>query len=124
MQIHPRTGFPEAITARVNRANPDSPFVTLGLDTYEIIVESPDEADKLINAAILAKSMLLGETGEPLPVLAEPPASAQWDGTLAGTCPAFWGTGSGETPMRCELAPYHPGLHGNGGIEWGAEVPA
>lgn len=44
-----------------------------------ITLGSPADCDRLIRAAIAAKSRFLGETSGPLPVLAEPPTSAQWE---------------------------------------------
>jgi hypothetical protein len=129
-------------------------FVTLDANGPEygvsLFLRDAAACDGLIQAAVLAKSLLLGETSAPVTVPAAPlpdrgrydaksvaevdegvqpagdlyrtAAPAEHAGDVEPQCPMFWGTGTGETPMRCQLAPYHAGMHENGGIQWGEPI--
>ena len=89
----------------------DRPFVTVGMgrsgiDTATLYLHSVTDCDKLIKAAVQAKSLLLGETSEPVADLSAQPA--------ARTC-GHTRTGYGA----CEKEPIHPGWHRNmTGEEW------
>ena len=102
VNIHSKTF---AATARLfGENNERGQFATVDLDDGDLDVRiflgTPAMCDELIKAAVLAKSMLLGETSEPLPVLAEPPVSAQWAAPERTATPAE----HADTAARIERA--------------------
>jgi hypothetical protein len=95
------------------------PFSTVEIHSGDaeisVFLDSAADCDALIKAACAAKDILHGV--KHAEAMADPLAPLR-DREHYEQCPMFWGTGTGETPMRCELAPYHAGLHENSGIEW------
>jgi hypothetical protein len=108
MQIRPRTGFPETIAVRFNTHNPASPFAVLDLDTYELIVESEAEADKLIKAGCAAKDLHHAHKAQ---VIAQTGAEHYTPDDAANPVIAVCGTRHASGGWVCTIGKDHTGPH-------------
>ena len=104
MQIHGPSVTPEGISVRLNPGSGE-PFAVIDFGPMYIYVQSIADADELITAAVEAKRLLLGETGNAAPGLdatLSPPATdaRDADGTPPGhQLPA--GKVPGHFPAEC-----------------------
>ena len=127
MQIHGPSQTVHEIDVRLNPGDGEQ-FAVIEFGATHFYIESITDADKLIKAAVLAKSMLLGETSQP--VTAEDDAGRAIAADLGERAWDGRGIGAEDVPPTCEASrigfgrcaneqPYHPGWHENArGAGW------
>ena len=107
MQIHGPSVTPEGISVRLNPGSGE-PFAVIDFGPMYIYVQSIADADELITAAVEAKRLLLGETGNAAPGLdatLSPPATDARDAD--GTPPGHQPPAADVTGWDDPLPPYH-----------------
>lgn len=138
MQIHGPSVMVDEIGVRLNPGNVGEPFAVIDFGGMMFCIESTADADKLIRAAVLAKSLLLSETSQPVTAqddagraIAADLGERAWDGRGIGAedVPG-WDDPLPGDPGGCEASrigfgrcaneqPYHPGWHQNAnGAGW------
>jgi hypothetical protein len=115
MQIHGPSGSFSKIPVRLNSGG----FTVLSFGTADVFAHTAADCDELIKAGVLAKSMLLGETSEP--VTADLPAAERPDNR-----PQRPDCGAHDSDYVCTAARGHTGYHMayNGRVRDGAPSPS
>jgi len=106
----------------VHAASPTLAVILIG--PVELYVEGPEDADRLIKAAVKAKRLMEARAESTERAEPEPPAPGP-GGVLfpaGGWCPAFTVMEDDDVTLYCDREAGHPGSHHAPGPDEGSEV--